>query len=87
VLVEVGSVRALRNAVEVGEEVDLRAWLLRILTNLNIDRGRREQRAPDMKSIDEDEFALFRKLDDGSAEEDVDRFLDNLETFGRALRA
>jgi RNA polymerase sigma-70 factor (ECF subfamily) len=31
-----------------------------------------------MKSIDEDEFALFRKLDDGSAEEDVERLVERL---------
>jgi len=57
---------------------NLRAWLLRILTNLNIDRGRREQRAPEMESIDNEEFALFRKLDDGAAEEDVEHLVERL---------
>ena len=57
---------------------NLRAWLLRILTNLNIDRGRREQRTPDIESIDNEEFALFRKLDGGAAEEDVDHLVERL---------
>ena len=57
---------------------NLRAWLLRILTNLNIDRGRREQRTPDIESIDNEEFALFRKLDDGAAEEDVEHLVERL---------
>ena len=57
---------------------NLRAWLLRILTNLNIDRGRREQRTPDIESIDNEEFALFRKLDNGAAEEDVEHLVERL---------
>jgi len=57
---------------------NLRAWLLRILTNLNIDRGRREQRTPDIESIDNEEFALFRKLDDGAAEDDVEHLVERL---------
>src|SRR6478752_7128777 len=28
---------------------NLRAWRLRILTNLNIDRGRKQQRSPDLQ--------------------------------------
>ena len=68
---------------------NLRAWLLRILTNLNIDRGRREQRAPEMESIDNEEFALFRKLDDGAAEEDVEHLVERLsqDTVVHALSA
>src|SRR6059036_4304541 len=43
---------------------NLRAWLLRILTNLNIDRGRRQQRAPQMTSIDErGDYYLYDKLE------------------------
>src|SRR5207248_7483211 len=39
--------RAFRSWQQYQPGTNLRAWLLRILTNLNIDRGRRVQRAPD----------------------------------------
>src|SRR3954462_5355308 len=39
--------RAFRSRRSFTPGTNLRAWLLRILTNLNIDRGRRKQRAPD----------------------------------------
>jgi RNA polymerase sigma-70 factor, ECF subfamily len=52
---------------------NMRAWLLRILTNLNIDRGRREQRAPQTTSIDEaGDYFLYNKLEASGAEENVD---------------
>src|SRR5262249_48164713 len=44
--------RALRSWRSFTPGTNLRAWLLRILTNLNIDRGRRQQRAPQTTSID-----------------------------------
>src|SRR5207248_1244952 len=45
--------RAFRSWRSFTPGTNLRAWLLRILTNLNIDRGRRQQRAPQTTSIDE----------------------------------
>lgn len=77
-LVQETYARAFRSWRSYQPGTNLRAWLLRILTNLNIDRGRREQRAPDVQSIDADEFALFHALDDGSAAEDVDRLVERL---------
>src|SRR3954451_945784 len=38
--------RAFRSWRQYTPGTNLRAWLLRILTNLNIDRGRRVQRTP-----------------------------------------
>src|SRR4051812_49267595 len=38
--------RAFRSWQQYQPGTNLRAWLLRILTNLNIDRGRRVQRTP-----------------------------------------
>jgi RNA polymerase sigma-70 factor (ECF subfamily) len=57
-------VRAFRSWQQYTPGTNLRAWLLRILTNLNIDRGRRQQRAPQMTSIDErGDYYLYDKLE------------------------
>src|SRR3954449_5778342 len=41
---------------------NLRAWLLRILTNLNIDRGRRVQRVPKLQPLEANDYYLYDKL-------------------------
>src|ERR1051325_3490338 len=45
--------RAFRSWRSYTPGTNLRAWLLGILTNLNIDRARRQQRAPDMQPLEE----------------------------------
>src|SRR5438445_11385133 len=63
--------RAFRSWRSFQPGTNLRAWLLRILTNLNIDRGRRKQRTPDMQPLEEGDYFLYNKLeqtaDGGSA--------------------
>ena len=51
---------------------NLRAWLLRILTNLNIDRGRRQQRAPDVQPLEEGDYFLYNKLEESTRDSNVD---------------
>lgn len=51
---------------------NLRAWLLRILANLNIDRGRRIQRAPDTRPLEEGDYFLYNKLEQSVQEGNVD---------------
>jgi RNA polymerase sigma-70 factor (ECF subfamily) len=61
--------RAFRSWRSYTPGTNLRAWLLRILTNLNIDRGRRQQRTPQMTSIDEHgDYYLYDKLVEGESE-------------------
>src|SRR5947209_6807094 len=64
--------RAFRSWRSYTPGTNLRAWLLRILTNLNIDRGRRQQRTPDTQPIEEGDYFLYNKLaeTEGSDEED-----------------
>ena len=67
--------RAFRSWRSFQPGTNLRAWLLRILTNLNIDRGRRQQRAPDMQPLEEGDYFLYNKLEETGeppAEERVD---------------
>src|SRR6266513_5947156 len=51
-LVQQAYERAFRSWRQCTPGTNLRAWLLRILTNLNSDRGRRQQRAPQTTPID-----------------------------------
>src|SRR5262249_11239426 len=52
-LVQETYARAFRSWRSYTPGTNLRAWLLRILTNLNIDRGRRNQRAPETQPLAE----------------------------------
>jgi RNA polymerase sigma-70 factor (ECF subfamily) len=57
--------RAFRSWRSFTPGTNLRAWLLRILTNLNIDRGRKVQRTPQTASIDEKgDYYLYDKLEE-----------------------
>ena len=74
--------RAFRSWRQFTPGTNLRAWMLRILTNLNIDRGRRQQRSPQTTSLDTEagDYFLYNKLEGQSADGTVDeeRVLDRL---------
>ncbi|NDU78926.1 hypothetical protein GWI34_41040, partial [Actinomadura sp. DSM 109109] len=42
--------------------------LFRILTNLNIDRGRKVQRTPDLQPLEESDYFLYNKLEETSSD-------------------
>src|SRR3954468_5417931 len=71
--------RAFRSWRSFQPGTNLRAWLLRILTNLNIDRGRRSQRAPQTTPLEANDYYLYDKLaeSDGAAT-DEDRVVERL---------
>jgi RNA polymerase sigma-70 factor (ECF subfamily) len=64
--------RAFRSWQSYTPGTNLRAWLLRILTNLNIDRGRRQQRAPDTTHLEESDYFLYNRLETDSSAESLD---------------
>src|ERR1044071_8023603 len=74
--------RAFRSWRQYTPGTNLRAWLLRILTNLNIDRGRRQQRSPQTTSIDNEagDYFLYNKLSSQMPDEnpDEERVLERL---------
>src|SRR5947208_4529452 len=78
-LVQETYVRALRSWASFQPGTNLRAWLLRILTNLNIDRGRRQQRAPQMQPLEANDYFLYDRLaENGDGVTDEDRVVERL---------
>src|SRR6187455_1383575 len=70
--------RAFRSWQSFQPGTNLRAWLLRILTNLNIDRGRRAQRAPDTQPLEEGDYFLYNRLEQATGETEAERVLERL---------
>jgi RNA polymerase sigma-70 factor (ECF subfamily) len=72
--------RAFRSWQSYTPGTNLRAWLLRILTNLNDDRGRRIQRRPDETPLEENDYYLANKMVASGGEQvlDQDRVVERL---------
>jgi RNA polymerase sigma-70 factor (ECF subfamily) len=86
-LVQETYARAFRSWRSYTPGTNLRAWLMRILTNLNIDRGRRDQRTPDIRPMEEGDYFLYNKLEETSGLEDEERIVERLsqDSIVRAL--
>ena len=74
--------RAFRSWRSYTPGTNLRAWLLRILTNLNIDRGRREQRTPATQPMEEGDYFLYNKLEESTDSDDEERVVERLSQEG-----
>jgi RNA polymerase sigma-70 factor, ECF subfamily len=68
-LVQETYARAFRSWQSFTPGTNMRAWLFRILTNLNLDRGRRIQRTPDLQPLEESDYYLANKLASAGGEE------------------
>jgi RNA polymerase sigma-70 factor, ECF subfamily len=77
-LVQETYARAFRSWRSYTPGTNLRAWLLRILTNLNIDRGRRSQRSPQMQPLEANDYYLYDKLAESEGPTDEDRVVERL---------
>jgi RNA polymerase sigma-70 factor (ECF subfamily) len=72
-LVQETYARAFRAWRQYTPGTNLRAWLLRILTNLNVDRGRRLQRTPDTTPLEEGDYFLANKIVEAGGEEALEQ--------------
>jgi RNA polymerase sigma-70 factor (ECF subfamily) len=72
-LVQETYARAFRSWQSFTPGTNMRAWLLRILTNLNVDRGRRIQRSPDLQPLEEGDYYLANKLAAAEGEQALDQ--------------
>ncbi|HSI98614.1 MAG TPA: sigma factor, partial [Gaiellaceae bacterium] len=72
-LVQETYARAFRSWRSYTSGTNMRAWLLRILTNLNVDRGRRIQRAPQMQPLEETDYFLANKVASAAGEDALDQ--------------
>lgn len=76
--------RAFRSWHSYAPGTNMRAWLLRILTNLNTDRGRKAQRTPDLQPLEESDYFLANKLAavEGEQALDQERVVEKLSQGG-----
>jgi RNA polymerase sigma-70 factor (ECF subfamily) len=81
-LVQETYARAFRSWRSYTPGTNLRAWLMRILTNLNIDRGRREQRSPATQPLEEGDYFLYNRLEAETGGEDEERIVRRLSQDG-----
>jgi RNA polymerase sigma-70 factor (ECF subfamily) len=72
-LVQETYARAFRSWRSYTPGTNMRAWLLRILTNLNVDRGRKIQRTPPMQPLEESDYYLANKLASAAGEEALEQ--------------
>ncbi len=72
-LVQETYARAFRSWRSYTHGTNLRAWLLRILTNLNLDRGRKVQRTPDLQPLEEGDYYLANKVAESQGEQALEQ--------------
>lgn len=83
-LVQETYARAFRSWRSFTPGTNMRAWLLRILTNLNFDRGRKVQRTPDMQPLEEGDYYLANRIAESEGEHvlEHDRVVERLSQDG-----
>jgi RNA polymerase sigma-70 factor, ECF subfamily len=76
--------RAFRSWRSFTPGTNMRAWLFRILTNLNVDRGRKIQRTPDSQPLEEGDYYLANRLAAAEGEQalEQDQVVERLSQSG-----